>query len=299
MNHDEQSITVVLVGGLPGAGKSHLCRDLTERLNARHIEYDALEEELDQGDPIDMWRQARTSALQQLQECLETNENTLVILDDNFYLRSMRKQVYQVCQPFATTKRLFFATLWIDTKLEACLERNQQRTRAIDSSVIVKMARNAEPPVSDGLYHWDAGSRQLDGVSLDLFDEALSFIKQLSTQPHCRVRPIVDESMEQARLERERAVTAASTRHAVDQQLRVCVRRVVESLQRRNCEKERLGQVAAAANRVRQTLLKADGRAESTPTADDFMGKLWLELGEVLDLEEKEAISRALDGLDG
>ena len=53
----------------------------------------------------------------------------LVLLDDLFYLRSMRKRIFQICRE----KGLLFASLFLRVDLEDALLRN--RSRAADSFV--------------------------------------------------------------------------------------------------------------------------------------------------------------------
>ena len=109
-------------------------------------------------DPIllQSWRQSRLVALQRLQRLLQdiitvvsTDSNDtqpqhhchMIVMDDNFYLRSMRKQIYRLCvnqyHHYTTTTnnnnntnnnvQLYFGTICMDTPLDTCLQRNRQR----------------------------------------------------------------------------------------------------------------------------------------------------------------------------
>ena len=109
----------------------------------------------DQSD-LDSWRQSRRLALSSLETELKSHFNNvgdgdaaaegvaslhshlLVVLDDNFHLRSMRREVHRVCQrvvsswgewggEFRGHGAIGFSVLYVDTPLTVCLERNSHR----------------------------------------------------------------------------------------------------------------------------------------------------------------------------
>jgi tRNA uridine 5-carbamoylmethylation protein Kti12 len=173
------------------------------------IEYDALQESLtdnddDETNVLEAWRQTRGVALQDFQkvltECVggdvaverfemqtqtqtETEQSilsSLVILDDNFHLPSMRKQVYQTCQKVVAASRyehgssggnnsnsnnsssvgIYFGIVYVDTAVALCLERNRQRQRAqavvgvVPDEVIIKMQVTLQPPPAPNAF-WE------------------------------------------------------------------------------------------------------------------------------------------------
>lgn len=171
---------VVLLCGLPGSGKSTLAQWLVaecqnETTEVIHIEYDAVEESLhhhgnnDQGDDAhsssssadytrEIWKQTRSESLEifakRLQET-STRPLRIILMDDNFHLRSMRREVYRICQRqvassleenATTCPYYFFAVLWLDISPDVCLQRNQQRLRRIPKEVVEKMKETLEPP---------------------------------------------------------------------------------------------------------------------------------------------------------
>ena len=254
-------VIVLLLGGLPGAGKSCVSRRLHERIlrgnlppppeqrirantaddddptkphqNTSHdptccwldschvIEYDQLQQQQQQQrndrnkpeDTIQAWRQARVEAVQALQEQLQQHDDDydddvpttatqprrqrrppsnqpqppkrhLIVLDDNFHLRSMRHDIYQVCfrhqqaimqhepKPETTMTRnnkdndndsddnndqdgaatlYYFCVAWLDTPLDLCVQRNQERAlsgsaTAVEPAVLEKLHQSAQPP---------------------------------------------------------------------------------------------------------------------------------------------------------
>jgi tRNA uridine 5-carbamoylmethylation protein Kti12 len=95
---------------------------------------------------LQSWRQTRIVAIQQLQQVLDditaksktTNDCHIILLDDNFYLRSMRKQIYRTCcshhcptihrdETYNELVQLYFGTVYIDTPIDVCVQRNRQR----------------------------------------------------------------------------------------------------------------------------------------------------------------------------
>ena len=119
--------TVILLCGLPGSGKSTLASKLLDEMSSslttlKYIEYDALEEisyqrikkeqpskskddDLESSDTacrLEAWNQARNMALHKLESCLRSSddeqqdEHQTILLDDNFHLRGMRKQIHRL-----------------------------------------------------------------------------------------------------------------------------------------------------------------------------------------------------------
>ena len=141
LEHRNNRVSVLLLCGFPGSGKSTLANTLVTQLSRKDgdgpydavewICYDDLATELAkrrlQGDDnsrtpdmLQAWRDTQKEALVRLDALLEANANTranananrsrtLIILDDNFHLRSMRRQVFQTCQ-----KRLALSVLSIE-----------------------------------------------------------------------------------------------------------------------------------------------------------------------------------------
>eukprot|EP00392_Amoebophrya_sp_AT5.2_P002833 g2838.t1 len=162
---------IVLLVGLPGAGKSYLCAEVLRRcppdVEICLYDYDATEQELSfslQGtaasgatastfDP-DKWREARDLVLQRVRgkveqaaekqpDCTAAGKR-IHLLDDNFYLRSMRKPFWQL----AREHRCQYKTVSVEASVESCLLRNSQRTgRAkVPDAIVLHMAEVLEWP---------------------------------------------------------------------------------------------------------------------------------------------------------
>ena len=82
----------VLLVGLPGAGKSTMARALKDSCqDAEVIEFDQVELELNAGAySSEKWQASREQSMKRAKE----STAKYVILDDNFYYRSMRKPYY-------------------------------------------------------------------------------------------------------------------------------------------------------------------------------------------------------------
>lgn len=128
---------------------------------------------IDEHDTIAAWNQTRSNAISILEQKLtDFYSNTekkrlLIILDDNFHLRSMRKQIFKSCQKFVmpineatddlstqiieTTRnntKIYFCVATINTPLQICLERNRRREgfKRVPDHVIHKMSQIIQIP---------------------------------------------------------------------------------------------------------------------------------------------------------
>mmetsp|Transcript_29541 Transcript_29541/g.61760 ORF Transcript_29541/g.61760 Transcript_29541/m.61760 type:complete len:392 (-) Transcript_29541:2067-3242(-) len=287
---------VLLIGGLPGSGKSVLAQALKDRItkgtNDNHevmeshgvcgngtftkfhyIEYDHLQNTIlseqnkmmDTQSPsdagIEAWRKSRSLALDQLEEFLAydasntdepTRENVLIVMDDNFHLRSMRKQIFQICheqarqrfhqsaastsdskdQEIGHSAATVLASLWLDTPVDVCLKHNADRPAAsrVSNETIHKIHSTAEPP-SPGRETWEINIQTVNsgGVmkSEAVVDQVYQFVHELlvTGQP---IKPQPTPEEEQERLERERALTLANQAHQLDQSSRRWVKAVAQ-----------------------------------------------------------------------
>lgn len=104
---------LLLVAGLPGVGKTTLCGRLEEELRSRdpaievvRVTFDAVEADLRAGTTewdVEAWRSARVAAFAACQRALCAPLDSrafrrLVLVDDNFYYRSMRKPFFQMAR---------------------------------------------------------------------------------------------------------------------------------------------------------------------------------------------------------
>ena len=137
------------------------------------IDYDAIAEQESDGagfdisnsssqfttDDLKAWRKSRITALDVLKNTLsihfsstnKDDDTLLVVMDDNFHLRSMRREVYRACQDFLVTTPeaiISFSIAYISAPLNVCLERNDLRggKHLIPSNIITRMDATIEPP---------------------------------------------------------------------------------------------------------------------------------------------------------
>lgn len=162
--------TVVVLVGLPGSGKSTIARQLCEtRQSSVHIEYDAVAASLSEVDDLAAWRRSRTVALEGLIKYLKESAR-LVVLDDNFHLRSMRKAIYQICRNHAAIGIvIYFGVVFIETPVDLCLDRNAKRggRNRVADDTITKMSAKLEPP-DTSKSEWDSNSMRFKGDKVDL-----------------------------------------------------------------------------------------------------------------------------------
>lgn len=140
---------------------------------------------------LESWKKSRLEALDILrtelishfskrvdENCEKEVKNLLVVMDDNFHLRSMRRDVYKTCQevlaamqppediseiafpPHATSMRtknrnnnlkppiIGFSVLYISAPIQLCILRNSSRIgkERVPTEVINRMATTIEPP---------------------------------------------------------------------------------------------------------------------------------------------------------
>ncbi|RWS08024.1 L-seryl-tRNA(Sec) kinase-like protein [Dinothrombium tinctorium] len=77
----------------------------------------------------------------------------LLLIEDNFYLRSMRYEWFKFAKQF----RLAFAQIMIDSNLNTCFARNETRVESVPNEVISKMFAKLEKPNSEK-YVWEKES---------------------------------------------------------------------------------------------------------------------------------------------
>ncbi|ELW69706.1 L-seryl-tRNA(Sec) kinase [Tupaia chinensis] len=134
-----------------------------------------------------------------------------LVLDDNFYYQSMRYEVYQLARKYS----LGFCQLFLDCPLEACLQRNSQRTRALPAETIHLMERKLEKP-SPEKNAWEHNSLTIPSqtysseVSLEVTELLLMALEN----------PVkyVEDNTEQK--EADRIICSTSVLHKADQTLR-------------------------------------------------------------------------------
>ena len=175
---------VLLFCGLPGSGKSTLVQKLSETSDKNYekievIDYDKLANDMNtfqethvlssqeskishqeisfNSNDLEAWRKSRVVALDNLKHLLYSHFSDasktislLLMMDDNFHLKSMRREIYRTCQNIVTEieATIGFVTLYVSTPTEVCIEQNSRREgkQCVPDDVIRKMAEVMEPP---------------------------------------------------------------------------------------------------------------------------------------------------------
>lgn len=255
------SRTVILLGGLPACGKSTLARRLKEVFGdgAVHVEYDALEDSIVasevQEERREAWNQARLLAVKQLEDSLRYNtEPMLILMDDNYHLRGMRKHIHRLLLNY---KPINFGIIWVSTPLETCLERNhkRQRQRRVSEEVIRRMSQTLEPPRAAWESSW------LD-VSADT-----PFEKVLSYAMSCPEIVDLPDEIDQEQQKADRMATWQSQSHNHDKLLRGWVGTIA------NHDKT----LARAANDARKEVLKMAKDQVGAPLTTDELASSFVD----------------------
>ena len=99
---NEKNIFVLLIGGIPGGGKTYLSNKIISEYKdiyeIKYLNFDLIENI--NKDNYLQYQQMRNDYLLKIQEILDKqikfvkNKSLLIILDDNFFLKSMRKKIY-------------------------------------------------------------------------------------------------------------------------------------------------------------------------------------------------------------
>mmetsp|Transcript_4781 Transcript_4781/g.9128 ORF Transcript_4781/g.9128 Transcript_4781/m.9128 type:complete len:444 (+) Transcript_4781:96-1427(+) len=235
-------------------------------------------------DLLEAWRETRFEALRLFKNELESiscynhrrklndtkfptsSYKVLIVMDDNFHLRSMRRDLYKVCQSIiqtthvqdgdslgleqkqsSQTMHIAFVTIHVNTPLEKCIENNEQRIgtkRYIPKRIIRKMYHTMEPPNGDKV-HFERLSMDTCDLDVNHACPNSSFYQQLeSLMKQSSVDPIIVKKDLEA-LEQDRLATFKSIMHRIDLNLRSLVGTV--------CQTNKI--YAKYANRARKIIL--------------------------------------------
>lgn len=203
---------------------------------------------------LDAWRETRTKALLQLQNELSMKKDEsyihyledsnkaksfkkFIIMDDNFHLRSMRRDVYKICRDYIADKNadeknvaIGFTILYVNSSLDKALQNNEKRlgTKSyIPKETIRKMFETLEPPDGDKAHFERCFVDTSTILDFDSHSLGSSFLQQLHSSmimsiEEYSVQPLPPKKT-MAEIEKERLETLKSTMHQVDLTLRALV----------------------------------------------------------------------------
>lgn len=252
--------TVILFGGLPASGKSTLARRLVEWFGQGviHLEYDELEDDIIQQkieeERREAWNQARKVALNKLEmylQKLKSNEESpsIFLLDDNFHLRGMRKQIHRL---LLNHKPLHFGIIWMRTPLDVCLERNQRRERKIPLDVFEKMNQAMEAPRAA----WEDYYIEVDNDTS--FETIVSFVQACP-----EIVDLPSETVDEQQQQADRQRTMQNANHNWDKLLRTWVGKVAKYDKK----------LAQNANEARKDVMKLVKETQGNFTEDAVMSQ--------------------------
>ena len=157
MSLDKNNIFIILIGGIPGVGKSYLSfKILSEYKDIYDIKYLSFDliENINKDNYL-QYQQMRNDYLLKIKEILnDTNIDNhskplIIILDDNFFLKSMRKKIYNsVIDKILELKNIknnikyYFLEILLKPKdLNYCLTMNKNRSsnEIIPKDIVVNM----------------------------------------------------------------------------------------------------------------------------------------------------------------
>ncbi|KAF0975108.1 hypothetical protein FDP41_005861 [Naegleria fowleri] len=165
-----------LLYGLPASGKSSVSKLLEQKLRNLNFrvevfEYDqVLMNYQVQKNVLDfsseLWKESRLIIEKQtielvenyLESSQEAEKALVIILDDNFYYKSMRHDFVQICRNFS----LSHVQILLKCPVDVCVERDKLRTISVGEAVIREMSQKfeciSEKASDDSIFHLEYDS---------------------------------------------------------------------------------------------------------------------------------------------
>jgi len=158
MNLDTNNIFIILIGGIPAIGKSYLSSKILSEYKdiytLKYLNFDLIENI--NKDNYLQYQQMRNDYLLKIKEILNdpniNNNNSkplVIILDDNFFLKSMRKKIYNSTldkifesKNIKNNIKYYFLEILLKPKdLNYCLTMNKKRNNneMIPDDIIINM----------------------------------------------------------------------------------------------------------------------------------------------------------------
>ena len=144
----------MIIGGVPGVGKSFLsnkiCTEYKNIFEIKYLNFDSIENI--NKDNYLQYQQMRNDYLVKIKEIFRDindfdTKNLLVILDDNFFLKSMRKKIFntlmdKVIELNSNLIKFYYLEILLKPfDINYCLKMNlnREKTNIIPDNIIVKM----------------------------------------------------------------------------------------------------------------------------------------------------------------
>ena len=158
INENKTCIFTFLICGIPGIGKSYFCQKLIKDIEEKnkknfeiyYLSFDKIEN-INENNYL-QFQQMRDDFLiifnEKINYCLENlnHKNYMILLDDNFFLKSMRKKIYNsfIDKIFQFEKNdnynFFYSEIFLKcNNLEFVLNNNKKRKEKIPENIIKRM----------------------------------------------------------------------------------------------------------------------------------------------------------------
>ena len=158
INENKTCIFTFLICGIPGIGKSYFCQKLIKDIEEKnkknfeiyYLSFDKIEN-INENNYL-QFQQMRDDFLiifnEKINYCLENlnHKNYMILLDDNFFLKSMRKKIYNsfIDKIFQFKKNdnynFFYSEIFLKcNNLEFVLNNNKKRKEKIPENIIKRM----------------------------------------------------------------------------------------------------------------------------------------------------------------
>ena len=163
----------------------------------------------------------------------KSRKDFVVIIDDNFYYKSMRYEFFQTSKQFC----LGFAIIVRNCSLDLALNRNQMRSedKRLPEDVIIKMSERFECPKPEG-FEFRTYFVCADSFHFNITEDLIEFITDAINNPVCdsMIRSPIDEEVRQ-RLDIQ---SKDNLIHKIDCILRQIINEIiVQSIDKKNIAK--------------------------------------------------------------
>jgi len=277
---NKNSVCLVTTIGIPGSGKTTFCEEYSSFLlknesNCIHVCYDRLiplqmQSKLVEGGT---WKTERRKIVEAVQMHLDrlfckntfmhnneyyeklsfrcsNSERTVLLIDDNSYLQSMRYDYYQLARIY----NIGYAQLYFLCDKELAIRFNSSRSveDRVPVEVIEKMASKLEAPKPFSnkweLFSFSINVQESVGHNLELVEDVVTSAMKNPVEPVDLVS--VEEK------EKGRIACSSSLIHQADRCLRELVNQEMEKVKRNNKSKEELRQAAISIQSIRNEVLE-------------------------------------------
>ncbi|XP_040558862.1 L-seryl-tRNA(Sec) kinase isoform X4 [Gallus gallus] len=178
-----------------------------------------------------------------------------LVLDDNFYYRSMRHEVFQLAHS------LGFCQLFLECPLELCLQRNRLRGSPVPEGTICRMAQRVEVPEPEK-NPWEQNSLVLSSSACAPEEQCDSGLMEafhvqiINLLGAALENPVKQNEENTEQKEADRAICAASTVHQADQTCRRIISQTMKEAKDKNVLPSEMKSLAEELNKLKAEFLE-------------------------------------------